>query len=54
MTAGVLDRQAPPSRVLGEGPPPGIPPSSLDGGDGSSGLFGDTNRLGMLAFMGTV
>jgi cytochrome c oxidase subunit 3 len=54
MTAGVLDRPTSPSRVLGEGPPPGLPPSAFEGGDGSSGLFGDTNRLGMLAFMGTV
>jgi cytochrome c oxidase subunit 3 len=53
MTAGVLERPTLP-KVLGDGPPPGLPPSFSDDGDGSHGLFGDTARLGLLAFMGTV
>jgi cytochrome c oxidase subunit III len=52
MPAGVLER--PPSRSVGDAPPPVVPPSFPDEGGGGQGLFGDTNRFGLLAFMGTV
>lgn len=52
MPAGVLERT--PSRSVGDTPPPTPPPSLPDDGDGGQGLFGDTRRFGLLAFMGTV
>jgi cytochrome c oxidase subunit III len=51
MASEVLERRLP------EMPGGGIPPTAPDasrGDDGSEGVFGDTGRVGLYAFMGTV
>jgi cytochrome c oxidase subunit III len=52
MPAGVLERT--PSRSVGDAPPAMPPPSLPEDGGGGHGIFGDTTRFGLLAFMGTV
>lgn len=52
MPAGVLER--PPARSAGDVLPPVAPPRPGDDDGGGHGLFGDTRRFGLLAFMGTV
>jgi cytochrome c oxidase subunit III len=50
MPEAILEREAPPGGL----PPDDVRPQGSDGGAGSRGIFGDPNRFGMLAFLGTV